>query len=42
MLEANPSLDDEQVTQLCNDGRLPRVATRVVAAMRKAASEGNL
>lgn len=42
MLETNPSLDDEQVTQLCNDGRLPRVAARVVAAMRKAASEGSL
>lgn len=42
LLEANPHLDDEQVTRLCNDGRLPAVAVRVVTAMRKAVTEGSL
>jgi len=40
IMEANPALDDKQVADLCNDGRLPKVASRVVAALRKAADEG--
>ena len=42
ILETNPDLTDEQITALCNDGRLPRVATRVITALRKAISEGSL
>ena len=42
IMEANPTLDDAQVTQLCNDGHFPTVAVRVITAMRKAVAEGNL
>lgn len=42
IMEANPLLDDLAVAKLCNDGRLPKVASRVVAAMRKAVTEGSL
>lgn len=42
IMEANPQLDDTQVAQLCNDGRLPKVAPRVIAALRKAAAEGTI
>lgn len=41
MIEANPNADDAQVTALCNDGRLPMVATRVITAMRKAMQENS-
>ena len=40
IMESNPQLTDEEVAALCNDGRLPKVAARVVTAMRKAATEG--
>lgn len=39
-MDANPALSDEELAQLCNAGRLPKVASRVVAGLRKAAAEG--
>jgi glyoxylase-like metal-dependent hydrolase (beta-lactamase superfamily II) len=42
MMEANPILDDEQVAELANDGRLPKVAPRVVAALRDAVAAGKI
>ena len=42
IMDANPQLTDEEVAALCNDGRLPKVASRVVAALRKAADEGTI
>ena len=42
IMEANPGLDDKQVSALCNDGRLPKVASRVVAALRQAVDEGSI
>lgn len=41
-MDANPTMTDEEVAQLCNDGRLPKVASRVVAALRKASAEGTI
>lgn len=40
--DANPAMTDEEVAALCNDGRLPKVASRVVAALQKAAAEGTI
>lgn len=40
IMDANPIMTDEEIASLCNDGRLPKVASRVVAALRKAAAEG--
>ncbi len=42
ILEANPTLDDAQLAELCNDGRLPTVATKVIAALRQAIEAGKL
>ena len=42
ILEVNSRLGDEQIAEICNDGQLPKVAPRVVAAMRKAVAEGGL
>ena len=42
IMDANPQLDDEEIAQLCNDGRLPKVAARIVTALRKAATEGTI
>ena len=42
IMESNPQLTDEEVAQLCNDGRLPKVAARIVTALRKAATEGTI
>lgn len=40
MMEANPTLDDGQVAELANDGGLPKVAPRVIAALRDAVAAG--
>lgn len=37
---ANPEMDDSQIAALCNDGTLPKVASRIVGVLRKAAAEG--
>ena len=42
VLQANPELDDDGIAGLCNDGRLPKVAPRIVAAMRSAVAEGSI
>ena len=42
ILEANPTLDDAQLAELCNDGKLPKVATKVIAALRQAAATGKI
>ena len=42
IMAANPQLTDEEIARLCNDGRLPKVAVRVVAALRSAATEGTI
>ena len=42
LMEANPALDDAQVAELANDGRLPKVAPRVVAALRDAVAAGKI
>lgn len=31
----NPTLDDEQLAQLCNDGTLPKVSARIAGILRK-------
>lgn len=40
--EEHPDLDPIPVAKLCNDGTLPLVASKVIAAMRKAVEEGRL
>ena len=40
--EMHPDLDEKQVAELCNDGTFPKVAGRVIAALRKAAAEGRI
>ena len=42
ILEANPTLDDAQLAELCNDGKLPQVATKVIAALRQAVATGKI
>lgn len=42
IMDTNSQLDDEEIAGLCNDGQLPKVASWVVAAMRKAATENNI
>ena len=36
----NPGLDDAQVAQLCNDGTFPKVAPKVITALRDADAKG--
>ena len=38
----NSTLDDTQVSQLCNDGTLPKVAPKVIAALRAARGAGTI
>lgn len=40
IIAANPELDDEQIAALCNDGTLPKVAPRIIGAVRCAVAEG--
>ena len=40
IMEANPQLTDQEIAALCNDGRLPKVASRIVAALREAVAQG--
>lgn len=35
LIEANPTLADDRVAELANDGQLPQVAPRVITALRK-------
>lgn len=42
IMDANAAMTDEEIAALCNDGRLPKVASRVVTALRKAAAEGTI
>ena len=42
ILEANPALEDAQVAELCNDGQLPTVAPRVIAALRGTIKAGTI
>jgi glyoxylase-like metal-dependent hydrolase (beta-lactamase superfamily II) len=42
IMDANPAMTDEEIAALCNDGRLPKVAARVLAGLRKAAAEGSI
>ena len=42
ILEANPMLRDAQLVQLCNDGKLPLVAEKVITALRGAIKAGTL
>lgn len=34
LIKANPQLDDEQIARLSNDGTLPKIAARIVTALR--------
>lgn len=40
--EAHPELEPIPVAKLCNDGTLPKVASKVIVALRKAADEGRI
>lgn len=40
--DANPQLDPIEVARLCNDGTLPKVASKVIVALRTAIAEGKL
>ncbi len=40
IIAANPELDDAQIAALCNDGTLPKVAARIIGAVRLATEEG--
>lgn len=40
--EEHPDLEPIPVAKLCNDGTLPKVASKVVVALRKAIAEGSL
>ena len=42
IMEANPQLDDAQLQTLCNDGSLPKVAVRIIGALREAAEKNLL
>ena len=42
IMAANPTMDDEQLVQLCNSRGLPRIDHRVIAGLRKAMDDGIL
>ena len=42
IMQANPALDDVQLAEFCNDGQLPKVAPKVIAALRSAAEAGTI
>lgn len=42
VMQKNPEPDDTQIARLCNDGKPPKVASAVVAALRSAAADGTI
>lgn len=42
IMDANPGLEDAQIAELCNDGTLPKIAPKVITALRAAAAAGKI
>ena len=42
ILKANLALSDEEITAICNDGKLPTVPVKVFTAMRKLLDQGGI